>query len=67
MFRCDKCGRISDAGEKANMVQISRPKTYEEVRYEYDPKKRKNVKVKYETQGFETESELKICKHCING
>ena len=64
MFSCDNCGKISNPKEKQNKVAVNRDKTYQEFRYEFDPKTKKNVKIAYETQGTELVTELSYCKDC---
>ena len=59
MFRCQKCNRQSDKGEKPTMVVVeTRPKSYE-------VKHRINRKDVYKTyHGTEIVKELKVCGEC---
>lgn len=64
MYKCDECGSTSEPGEKLNIIQVMRTKTYNNVKYEYDEKTKRKTKTEFETQGNEAASEIRICKNC---
>ena len=65
MFRCENCGRQTQAGERANKHFEYREKEYTNVRYVFDEKTRKKKKEYYTTNGQEIVKEYKICNHCV--
>ena len=64
MFKCDRCGKQSEAGEKTNQVNIVREKEYEQYRLIFDSKTRRRKKEYYTTTGYETHKVLCYCNDC---
>jgi hypothetical protein len=55
MFKCEKCGKISNPGETSNKVVVEkRDKTY---RYKKD-------KVEMTSHGWEIKKEIIVCDEC---
>ena len=51
MYKCDKCGRVSQPGEKCNIVPV---------------KFRKKYYPEHDTEGNEIVKEQKLCIYCID-
>ena len=64
MYNCDQCGTTTSPKDKMFKEVITKPKTYKNIRYEFDKKTRRKVKVEFKTQGFEPAKEIKLCKDC---
>lgn len=66
MFKCDNCGKVSGNKERQNKVAVTREKSYENFRYEFDSASKKDVRIRYETQGTELVTELAYCNDCYS-
>lgn len=64
MFKCDNCGKQTEAGEKTYQRTINRPKEYEQYRLVFDSKTRRRKKEYYTTTGYETDRLLHFCEDC---
>ena len=65
MFKCDNCGKQTEAGDKTYQVSVTRPKEYEQYRLVFDSKTRRRKKEYYTTTGYETVKELHYCEDCF--
>ena len=64
MFKCTRCDKQTEAGEKQNTVNIVRQKEYTHYKLVFDKKTRRKKKEFYNTTGYEPHKELHYCKEC---
>ena len=64
MFNCENCGRTTKLKEKQETISTTRIKIYENFRMVFDPKTKRKKRESFETQGYETAAEFKVCSGC---